>query len=69
MISLPSGLPKLRELEKELAQATASRSTGALKLLVDKSPPGTRSPNLADAVVMCYFPLNSGANYTLSGIF
>jgi len=57
MISLPSGLPKLRELQKELGQATASRSTGALKLVVDKSPPGTRSPNLADAVVMAYYPV------------
>jgi phage terminase large subunit len=59
MISLPSGLPKLRELQKELGQATASRSTGALKLVVDKSPPGTRSPNLADAVVMAYFPIKA----------
>jgi phage terminase large subunit len=66
MISLPSSLPKLRELEKELAQATASRSTGALKLVVDKSPPGTRSPNLADAVVMAYYPVNAHA-YTLTG--
>lgn len=59
MISLPSGLPKLRELQKELGQATASRSTGALKLVVDKSPPGTRSPNLADAVVMAYCPIEA----------
>ena len=57
MISLPSDLPKLRQLQKELGQATASRSTGALKLVVDKSPPGTRSPNLADAVVMAYYPI------------
>jgi hypothetical protein len=57
MISLPSTLPKLRQLQKELGQATASRSTGALKLVVDKSPPGTRSPNLADAVVMAYYPI------------
>lgn len=56
LISLPSSLPKLRQLEKELSQATASRSTGALKLVVDKNPPGTRSPNLADAVVMAFFP-------------
>jgi len=61
MISLPSGLPKLRELQKELGQATASRSTGALKLVVDKSPAGTRSPNLADAVVMAYYPIEGAA--------
>lgn len=60
MISLPASLPKLRQLQKELGQATASRSTGALKLVVDKAPPGTRSPNLADAVVMAYYPIQSG---------
>jgi phage terminase large subunit len=57
LISLPSDLPKLRQLQKELSQATASRTTGALKLTVDKSPPGTRSPNLADAVVMAFWPV------------
>lgn len=57
LISLPSTLPKLRQLQKELGQATASRTTGALKLVVDKSPPGTRSPNLADAVVMAFWPV------------
>jgi len=69
LISLPSTLPLLRTLQKELSQPTASRSSGAMKLVVDKAPPGTKSPNLADAVVMCYFPLDSGTNYTLSGIF
>jgi len=28
-----------------------------MKLVVDKSPEGTRSPNLADAVVMAYWPM------------
>ena len=56
LISLPSDLPKLRQIEKELGQATASRTTGAMKLTVDKSPPGTRSPNLADAIVMAFWP-------------
>lgn len=57
MISLPSHLPKLNQLRKELSQATASRSTGALKLVVNKTPPGTRSPNLADSVVIAYYPI------------
>lgn len=57
LISLPSHLPKLRQLQKELSQATAGRSTGAMKLVVNKAPPGTRSPNLADSVVMAYYPL------------
>ena len=61
MISIDSTLPRLRQLEKELCQPTASRRTGNLKLVVDKMPEGTRSPNLADAVVMCYFPARQSA--------
>lgn len=57
LISLPSHLPKLRQLQKELSQATAGRSSGAMKLVVNKAPAGTRSPNLADSVVMAYYPL------------
>ena len=68
LISLPPDLPKLRQLQKELSQATVSKTTGALKLAVDKSPPGTKSPNLADAVVMAFWPLNANA-YSLTGVF
>lgn len=56
LISLPSSLPKLRQLQKELSQATASQGA-RMRLVVDKSPEGTRSPNLADAVVMAYWPV------------
>lgn len=56
LISLSSEIPCLYQLAKELAQPTSKRSTSTLKLLVDKSPPGTKSPNLADALVMTYFP-------------
>jgi phage terminase large subunit len=55
LISIDSKLPLLRELQKELSQPTMGRSA-RMKLLVEKMPEGTRSPNLADAVVMCYFP-------------
>jgi len=48
----------LYQMMKELAQPTAGKSTQSLKLLVDKRPNGTRSPNLADALVQCYFPSN-----------
>jgi len=58
LISIDSTLPKLRQLEKELSQATASRGA-RLKLVVDKTPEGTKSPNLADAVVMAYWPIES----------
>jgi phage terminase large subunit len=60
LISLPSDLPLLRTLQKELSQPTMSRGT-RMKLVIDKQPEGTRSPNLADAVVMCYWPVDSMA--------
>ena len=58
MISLSPNMPKLRQLQKELSQATVSKTSGALKLAVDKSPDGTKSPNLADSVVMAFWPVN-----------
>jgi hypothetical protein len=61
LISLDSRLPQLRQIEKELSQATASKGA-RMKLVVDKSPDGTRSPNLADAIVMVYWPMH-GSRY------
>lgn len=56
LISLPSDLPNLRQIEKELSQPTASRDP-SMKLIVNKTPDGTRSPNLADSIVMAYHPV------------
>jgi hypothetical protein len=56
LISIDSRIPLLRKLEKELSQATMGRSS-KLKLLVNKQPDGTKSPNLADTVVMNYWPV------------
>jgi hypothetical protein len=61
LISIDSGLKRIRALEKELCQVTASRGA-KLKLVVDKTPEGTKSPNLADAVMMCYWPVKSSYN-------
>lgn len=55
LISLDSEMPLLVKLKEELAQPQMVKSTH-MKLMVDKVPDGTFSPNLADAVVMCYFP-------------
>jgi hypothetical protein len=57
LIVIPSTLPLLRKLQKELSQAIASQSS-SLKLSVDKSPEGSLSPNLADAMVMAFYPAN-----------
>lgn len=59
LISIDPGLERLLQLEKELCQVTTSRGA-RLKLLIDKSPSGTKSPNLGDAVMMCYHPVRSG---------
>jgi len=64
LITLPSTLPSLRQIQKELGQATASTTTGSMKLVVNKSPEGTRSPNLADSIVMAFWPAVS-QRYTL----
>jgi hypothetical protein len=55
LISLPSDLPQLRQIEKELSQATAERNS-QMQLIVNKTPEGTKSPNLADAIVMTFTP-------------
>lgn len=59
MISLPSNLPQLRQIEKELSQPTR-RQSGRLKMVVDKTPEGTRSPNVADAIMMAFWPCEGG---------
>lgn len=65
LISVSSRLPLLRQLEKELTQVTSAKN-GSLKLVVNKTPDGQRSPNLADAVVMAYWPSDQGAPMVVS---
>lgn len=60
LISLPSTLPLLRTLQKELSQPVMVRNS-RMQMLIDKQPEGTRSPNLADAVVMAYWPVDAHA--------
>jgi phage terminase large subunit len=55
LISIPSSLPLLRKIEKELSQPTASQGA-RLKMVVDKKPEGACTPNLADAIVMAFWP-------------
>lgn len=55
LISIPSHLPLSTQLVMELAQPTFQLN-GAGKVVVDKTPEGTRSPNLGDAVMIEYAP-------------
>lgn len=51
IIALPSGLNNLAKLMQELSQPTFSESLSG-KMVIDKNPDGTRSPNLADALMI-----------------
>lgn len=62
LISLPSELPHLHELTMELSQAVRTYSKKG-KVMVDKTPDGARSPNIADAVVMCYYPVRKSVGF------
>ena len=58
LINIPSDIQHFNELVAELSQPTYGPSrTG--KIMVNKKPDGTSSPNLADSVNMCYFPERS----------
>jgi phage terminase large subunit len=67
LISLSSEMPLLRTLQKELSQPTMGKST-KMKLLIDKKPDGTKSPNLADAVIMCFWPVDGGYDTSLNWV-
>lgn len=67
LISIPSSLPMLRTIQKELSQPTSGKSA-RMKLIVNKTPEGTRSPNVADAVMMCYWPVPS-AGYDMMAVY
>jgi hypothetical protein len=59
MISLSSKIPKIEQLKRELSQAVMKKS-GDLRLLVEKKPEGAKSPNMADCVMMNFFPAKPG---------
>lgn len=62
LISLDGSMPMLQDVRKQLAQPQRKQSPGSLRMVVDKNPAGTKSPNAADAIVQCFFPApDSGA--------
>lgn len=61
LISIDPNLTMLGRLIPELSQPTYSISqTG--KVVIDKAPEGMRSPNLADAVMICFQPAGRTLN-------
>ncbi|EOX8377257.1 TerL protein [Salmonella enterica] len=61
IISISSTMESKDKLIIELSQPTYSIN-GVGKIVVDKQPDGTKSPNLADSVMISYAPMNSALN-------
>jgi hypothetical protein len=58
IISIDPALPELDQLLQQLCQPTYSLNNAG-KVIVDKKPDGTPSPDRADAVMICYQPRSS----------
>lgn len=65
-ISFASSNPLIEKLIEELAQPVMVPGS-SLKMVIDKKPEGSKSPNLADAAVMDYFPILDGSSGLLIG--
>ena len=59
LISISSQLPLYTKLVMELAQPTFQLNTAG-KIVVDKTPDGSMSPNLADSLMISFAPKRSG---------
>lgn len=55
IISIDSEVPELAQLRSELLQITYGHNSAG-KIVIDKAPQGSRSPNLGDAVMMAFAP-------------
>lgn len=66
LISIDSTIPLLLQLKKEICQPVMTKSVSTLKLVVDKTPDGTKSPNLGDAAMMCYWPIPTDLGQVVS---
>lgn len=58
LISISSEINDLHELTNELSQATYM-ANNAGKIVINKKPKGTRSPNRADSFIMAFFPVKA----------
>lgn len=55
IVSIDRDCTALRELKSELAQISYTHN-GAGKIVINKAPEGKRSPNIADAMMICFAP-------------
>jgi phage terminase large subunit len=63
IISIDADLDELTNLVSELSQPTYSVNQVG-KIVVDKTPEGAASPNLADSVMISYSPFRTGAYFS-----
>jgi hypothetical protein len=68
LISLDSKIPLLHQVIDELAQATTGQGQD-LRMIINKTPDGMKSPNLADSIVMSFFPAEDTSGYTQVGSY
>ena len=57
------------KLRDELIQVTSTAATSKMKMQIDKQPEGSPSPNLADSLVMCMFPMPREALGSVTNFF
>lgn len=62
IISISSTIPELSKLIIELSQPTYSQNNTG-KIIVDKTPDGARSPNLADSVMIAFAPSRKARSF------
>lgn len=67
IISLSPDIAELRHLKTELSQVVYKTGNDG-KIVIDKTPDGHRSPNLADAVMISQAP-DGGNTFELLGVF
>lgn len=63
LISICSKGNDVVTLEAELCQAVVTKSAGTLKMMIDKTPDGTSSPNKADAAVQAFWPIPAAKEF------
>ena len=68
LISISENIPaKIRTQFCDELNQPEQKLSGTGKVLVDKQPSGTKSPNIGDPAVMAMFPLPCGSSYRLTG--
>ncbi len=66
LISIDPKLPELNQLVSELSQIQWTRNAAG-KLIIEKTPDGARSPNLADSLCIAFSPASAAESLEMWG--